>query len=137
MKMRSFVLAAAFAGLGTAAAVAQPMAPQNAPAPQQTSCFFVNQFENWKAPDAKTIYIRVNLNKFYRLDLANECPMLLWPDSHLIMNVRGPSTICRAIDWDLKVGQTPPSAGAVPCIVKTMTELSPQEAAAIPRKFKP
>jgi hypothetical protein len=55
------------------------------------------------------------------------------------MNVHGPDTICSAIDWDLKVSTSTDLRGgmAVPCIVKTMTELSPDEAAAIPKKFKP
>jgi|SRR5215469_10751821 len=139
MNMRKFLLAmaATCVGLGMAAASAQPTEPASSPAPQQTSCFFINQFENWKAPDAKTILIRVNLSKFYRLDLANECPMLLWPDTHLVINVRGPSTICRAIDWDLKVNQTSSHMAPIGCIVKEMTQLSPAEAAAIPAKFKP
>ena len=130
MRTSTFALATALAALLATGAVAQP-----APTPPK-SCFFVTQFENWKAPDENTIYIRVNLSKYYRLDLANKCPMLMWPSPHLVMNVRGPSTICSAIDWDLKVGNDLNSP-AVPCIVKTMTELTPDQAAQIPPKFKP
>ncbi|MEI9996714.1 MAG: DUF6491 family protein [Rhizomicrobium sp.] len=106
------------------------------PAARHSQCFFVNGFENWKAPDARTIYIRVNLHRYYRLDLANSCSALLMPDSHLITKWRGSSSVCSALDWDLKVSQGFPGA-ATPCIVKTMTELTAEEAAAIPKKFKP
>ena len=51
-------------------------------------CFFTQSFQNWKAPDDKTIYIRVNLNQYYRLDLANRCTNLNWPSSHLITRWR-------------------------------------------------
>jgi hypothetical protein len=96
----------------------------------------VNGFENWKAPDAKTIYIRVNLHQYYRLDLAASCPALLWPDSHLITTWRGSDTVCSALDWDLKVSQ---GFHSIPeaCIVEAMTALTAEEAAAIPKKFKP
>lgn len=109
---------------------------QSPAAPAQNQCFFVNQFENWKAPDSKTIFIRVTMSKYYRLDLAASCPELQLPDSHLITHSRGPDTICSAIDWDLKVSQGD-SHFSSPCLVKTMTLLSPDEVAAIPKGFKP
>jgi hypothetical protein len=103
-------------------------------APAGQSCFFINQFRTWKAPDARTIYIRVNPNRFYRLDLAGRCEALLWPDGHLVTDTRGSDTVCSALDWNLKVSQV---GIAEPCIVKKMTELTPAEAEAIPKKFKP
>lgn len=100
------------------------------------ACFYVNQFENWRAPNTKTIYIRVNFNRYYRLDLAGTYPMLLWPDVHLIMDVRGPGTICSAVDWDLRISENW-NGILTGAIVKKMTVLSPAEVAAIPKKFKP
>ena len=107
-----------------------------AAASAQNHCFYVTQFNNWRAPDERTIFIRVNLHRYYRLDLAQACSTLRWPDSHLIMNVHGPDTICTAVDWDLKVSQDMHSIPE-PCIVKSMTPLSPAEVSAIPRKFRP
>jgi len=101
-----------------------------------TQCFFVRNFENWKASDAKTVYIRVNHNEFYRLDLVSACPNLLSPSSHLISKWRGSDTVCSALDWDLKVSQADPQF-SVPCIVKTMTKLDPAAAAAIPKNARP
>ena len=100
------------------------------------SCFYFNQLDNWKAPDAKTIYIRVGMHRIYRLDLAGSCSGLRSPGAFLITKIRGPHTICSAIDWDLHVAQ---SWQDIPqaCIVKKMTELSPAEIAEIPPKAKP
>jgi len=113
------------------AAAAEPAAPA-----KPAACFFAPEFQNWKAPDAKTIYIRVNVNQYYRLDLANACPALLGPDSHLVTKFHGPDTVCSALDWDLQVSQGFHDI-AEPCIVKTMTALTPADAAAMPRKFRP
>ena len=109
---------------------------QQPDATPRKSCFLVTQFDNWRAADNKTVYIRTNMTRYYRLDMAQECPALRWPDAHLIMNVHGPDTICSAVDWDLKVSNDP-RGFAMPCIVKTMTELAPAEVQALPPKFKP
>ncbi|MGB8363709.1 MAG: DUF6491 family protein [Rhizomicrobium sp.] len=114
----------------TTAAGAQPASPS------KNQCFYINQLESWRAPDAKTIYIRVQLDNYYRLDLAGACPAIMWPGSHLITKTRGPDTVCSAVDWDLSVSEEPHGIPE-PCIVKSMTRLSPREVAAIPRKFKP
>jgi len=104
--------------------------------PERGACFFSNQFESWRAPDDKTIFIRVGLSRFYRLDLAAACSGITWPSSHLINRIHGPNTICKPLDWDLSVSD---SAGgfAQGCIVKSMTKLTPEEVASIPPKFKP
>lgn len=105
--------------------------------PAQNACFLINQFNGWKAPDTKTILIRVGLDRTYRLDLANTCSLLAMPNVHLITKTRGPDLVCSAIDWDLSVSESPPGNIPEPCIVKKMTLLSPDEAAAIPPKFRP
>lgn len=105
-------------------------------AAKPSGCFSARDFESWKAPDAKTIYIRVRLHDYYRLDLSGSCPALLWPDSHLITKFHGTDTVCSRLDWDLEVSQ---GMGGIPapCIVKAMTALTPDEAASIPKKFRP
>jgi hypothetical protein len=123
--------AATVLSLSTPAVFADPAA-----AAKPHSCFSGRDFENWKAPDAKTIYIRVRMHDYYRLDLSGSCPALLWPDSHLITKFHGTDTVCSGLDWDLQVSQGMHSI-AEPCIVKSMTALTPDEVAAIPKKFKP
>ena len=99
-------------------------------------CFFSNQFNNWKAADERTLYIRVGVNRYYRLDLAGACRTALWPDAVLITKFRGSNAVCSAIDWDLKVA---PRADGIAegCIVSKMTELTTEEVAALPKKAKP
>jgi hypothetical protein len=133
--MRSIfaVLALSAIALGSQSAMADP-APQPPGTPPR--CFFVQQFQNWKAPDPKTIFIRVNVNQYYRLDLGASCSNLMYPSAHLITQWQGTSTVCTGLDWNLQVSQGYPSARQA-CIVKTQTPLTPAEVAAIPRKYKP
>jgi hypothetical protein len=130
-KLMALTLMAGFAGTALPAA-AQPVAAPN-------GCFLSSQFENWKAPDDKTIIIRVNMNRYYRLDLSAACPELRWPSVHLVTKVTGSDWICSANDWDLQVSENEIGSPGVTmaCIVKSMTALSPAEVAAIPPKYKP
>jgi len=104
--------------------------------PSTGACFFINQFQSWRAPDSETIFIRVAGERYFRLDMGGTCPELKWPDVHLVTKTRGANTVCSAVDWDLRVS-TGLAGTSHPCIVKTVTVLSPAEVAAIPRKFKP
>lgn len=116
-------------------AMAMPARAEPAKDASKQQCFFISQFQTWRAPDAKTIYIRVNMHDYYRLDLGGACPLLLSPTAHLVTKTRGPETVCSAIDWDIRVSDPP---GAIePCIVRKMTRMTPAEVAAIPPKFKP
>ncbi|MEI9991894.1 MAG: DUF6491 family protein [Rhizomicrobium sp.] len=133
MRLPTAVFALALGSMLPLAAARADEAPSTKAPP---ACFQIRNFENWKAADAKTINVRVNMHQYYRLDLAASCPALLWPSAYLVTQWRGSSLVCSALDWDIKVGQTPGGIQSV-CIVKTMTPLTPQEAAAIPKKFKP
>lgn len=123
--------------LGTVAANAQ-----SAPASAQTvspkrSCFPMYEMRGWKAADTRTIYIRVDPDRIFRLDLAQDCPLLRTPAAHLITDVRGSELVCTAVDWDLAVSEGPPGAMPERCIVKEMTLLTPDEAAALPATLRP
>jgi hypothetical protein len=110
---------------------AQPQAPNGGGA-----CFFSRNFQQWRAPDANTILIRVGVNRFYRLDLAAPCHTLQFPNSHLVTVFRGSDTVCSPLDWDLRVAQYP--AGITEqCIVRSMTQLTPEEVASFPPRFRP
>lgn len=102
----------------------------------KSACFFAHQFRTWKAQDDRTILIRVDPNRYYRLDLAASCATMRSPGSFLVTVFRGPNLVCNALDWNLTVKDNfrGPAEG---CIVNKMTELSPDEAAAIPRKLRP
>lgn len=102
---------------------------------QGQSCFFVNQWNGWKAADDHTIYLNVSGgHRIFRLDIAGSCPALLDPTSTLITDNHTDS-ICTAVDWNLKVRQAP--GFAMPCIVSKMTQLTPEQAAALPKNLRP
>ncbi|HKT54979.1 MAG TPA: DUF6491 family protein [Caulobacteraceae bacterium] len=103
---------------------------------QGNQCFVTTEWNGWKAPDDHTIYLNVFNHKIYRLDLSSSCPALMWPDARLITHDQsGNGYYCSALDWDLKVGDSHGVKTA--CIVSKMTLLTPEQAAAIPRKFRP
>jgi hypothetical protein len=103
---------------------------------QPNQCFFESQWQSWKAPNDRTIYLGVTGHKVYRLDLAGSCPELTWPDARRISRDReGAGSICGPLDFDLKVAEQ--GGPATPCIVKSMTLMTPDEAAALPRGVRP
>jgi hypothetical protein len=131
MRVASIVVVAAVAASAASLAADTAAAPDRKPA----ECFRPDAFQGWKAPDAKTIFIRVFPDRFYRLDMAGSCAMLTWPESHLVTRFDGTNMVCRALDWNIRVGV--PASGSEACVVKRMTGLTPSEAAAIPKQFKP
>jgi hypothetical protein len=131
--MRKHLLAGgliALSLLGTAVANADPVSKT----PMQ--CFYSNDWSGWKAtPDSKSIYIRVGVNKLYRLDLSSACPALQAPNSHLITDLHGSSSICSALDLDMRVSDG--TGFATPCIVSEITPLTAAEATALPKDLRP
>ena len=116
--------------IGLAVADAQPAAR----APQE--CFYSQDWNGWKAsPDSKSIYIRVGVNRIFRLDLSQACTELQMPDVHLVTKLRGSSSICSALDIDLRISDG--HGFETPCIVSNITRLSDAEAAALPKKQRP
>ncbi|HEX5278630.1 MAG TPA: DUF6491 family protein [Micropepsaceae bacterium] len=126
------VTASLIAGLLLSPVVrAQPEQPDRVRA-----CFFSRDFQQWRAPDASTIMIRVGVNRFYRLDLSAPCPTLQFPSTYLVNVFRGSDAVCGPLDWDIRVAQYP--AGVTEqCIVKSMTQLTPEQVAAIPPRLRP
>jgi hypothetical protein len=126
-------LAVGLLALGAAAASAET--PKAKPADQGRSCFFVTEWRGWKAPSPDVLYLGVNLHDVYKVQLSAPSPELQWPDAHLVSIVRGSSTICDALDLDLKVSDG--HGFRAPLIAKSMVKLTPEEVAAIPPKFRP
>jgi hypothetical protein len=115
-----------FAGSFGAAAAGAPLAP----------CFFVSQWQGWKAASPTVIYLRVNLRDVYRADLSVGSPQLMWPGSyHLVSRVRGSSSICGPLDLQLSLSDG--RGFRQPLIVSSLTKLTPAEVAALPKKDRP
>lgn len=99
-------------------------------------CFSASEMNGWRSPDGKTIYIRIGADRYYRLELARKCSTLKSIDPQLLLTNRGGGLVCSALDLDVKASESP--GGIVePCFPKNLAELSPAEAAALPKEWKP
>jgi len=113
------------------AAADETAAPQKA----QRQCFQLSDWQGWSAPDKNTLYMKVRNRDVYKVDLAWGSNQLTWPGNFLVSTVRGIDTVCNPIDLDLKVSDS--SGFAMPIRAKTITKLTPEEIAAIPKKDRP
>ena len=99
-------------------------------------CFSVSEMNGWRSPDGKTIYIRTGADRYYRLELSRTCSTLKSINPHLLLSNHGGSLVCSALDLEVKASESP--GGIVePCFPKNLAELSPAEAAALPKGAKP
>ncbi len=98
-------------------------------------CFFSSQWQGWSSPSPDVIYLRVNLHDIYKVTLSGGSSQLQRPDMHLVSIVRGGDTICTALDLDLKIADN--NGFKTPLIATSLTKLTPEEAAAIPKKYRP
>ena len=122
-------------GLDTRATLAQSEAPAAAAKPTRP-CFSLSRWRGgWRAPSKDVVYLGVNVNDVYRLDLDGGSPELLWPDVHLVNIVRGGDTVCAPIDLDLSVADD--HGFRTPLFMKSITRLTPEEVAALPPKQRP
>ena len=126
----------AVAALAAAGAMATGIGPafSATPAPAQ-NCFFSSQWQGWRSPSPDVILIRVNLHDIYRLQLTGATPELNYPDVHLVSKFEGSDTVCGPLDLQLEISDG--HGFRVPIIVRSMTKLTAEEAAAIPPKFRP
>jgi hypothetical protein len=131
MKAHSLLMVgAALAGLAGAAVAATPA---NTPSPDR-SCFFSRDWQNWRAPDDNTIYLRVGVKEFYKIILSSGSPLLHGIDPKLVNRLRGGDSVCSPMDLDLVIHDGPQSE---PIIAKSITKMTPDEVAAIPKKYLP
>ena len=117
-----------------APALADPTAKDAAPKPAR-SCFYLSDWDGWSAPDKNTLLMRVRNRDVYRLELTHASGMLKSPGVHLVSVVRGADSVCAPLDLDLRVSDG--FGMAIPIRAKTITKLTPEEIAAIPKKDRP
>ena len=98
-------------------------------------CFAANQWQGWSAPNPSEILIRVNLHDIYRLELTAPTPELQYPDVHLDTVFQGSDWVCTPLDLQMWVSDQ--QGFREPLIVRSITELTPRQAAAIPPKYRP
>ena len=124
----------AVAALGLALCATAALADK--PAEHTNNCFLSNNWKGWTAsPDGDTLYLRIEINNIYRVDLTPGSHAHKYPGSFLVNRVRGSSWICSPLDLDLTLAD---DAGMrQPLIVRSLRKLTPAEIAAIPKKDLP
>jgi hypothetical protein len=125
----------ALAAAGLLASTAQAQAPAAKPVRAERPCFSLSDWHGWSSPSEKVMYLKVRNRDVYRLDLAHGSNQLNWPGTHLVTVVRGSDRICSPIDLDLRVSDG--FGMAIPIRANTITKLTPEEIAAIPKKDRP
>ncbi len=131
---RIFAWAGLTGALALAACTTPPVSDASVVAAKSArSCFFANSANSFNAVDDQTVYVRVGVKDVYRLDLFSRCPDIDW--NHAIALVsRGGSSICSGLDATVI---TKGPFGPQRCEVRTVTKLTPEEAAALNPKAKP
>ena len=130
---RAGLMALAVAGLFTSTAQAQDGA--QAKAKPARACFSLSDWQGWSSPSRDVLYMKVRNRDVYRLDLTRGSNQLGSAGSHIVSVVRGSDRICNPIDLDLRVSDG--MGFAMPIRAKTITKLTPEEIAAIPKKDRP
>jgi hypothetical protein len=131
LSIKSYCLVAIGAMVAISVAQAEPSVQDG----NARQCFLSRDWRGWRAADNHTMYIRVGMRDIYRLDLAGPYPGLLSGGGVLVHRTRGSGSICSALDLDLRVSRGRGSSTHI--FVKSMTKLSPEDAAALPRHLRP
>ena len=116
-----------------APALADAPAKDAAPKPAR-ACFSLSDWQGWSAPDKDTLLMRVRNRDVYRVELSHGTNQLTSPGVHIVSIVRGTDQVCRPIDLDLRVSD---GHFAMPIMAKTITKLTKEEVAALPKRDRP
>ncbi|MDO8801037.1 DUF6491 family protein [Phenylobacterium sp.] len=127
-RLLPLVLAATALTAGASQALAQEPAAGR-------QCFRVSQMDGHRVADPRTLYVGVRNKEVFRIDMHGACLAgANMGDPLVIETTGGTDLVCRPIDLDLKVAGT---IGLSPCIVKSITKLTPPQIVSLPPKLKP
>jgi hypothetical protein len=99
--------------------------------PAAGACFRVNNIQGTKLDGPRTLYVRADGGRTYRIEFAADCnsaaayALVLHP-------VSNNDQICQAVELNVRVRDT----GEM-CEPQTISRLTPDEAAALPAKVRP
>lgn len=132
----------ALAGAAMLAACASPVAPAasgagepaTAAAPANSQrCFRPDQVNGWRAGEKDTVYVRTGVRRVFRMQLLGPCPDVNWSE-RIGIEATGSPWICSGLDATVI---SPSPIGPRRCPVKVITELTPEEAASLPARYRP
>ena len=133
MKRPLAILAAAGLALAAgSAAAAPPHAKGHRPA---ESCFRSSDIRNHTIADGRTLYLSTSHREVFRVGMSGSCLSGTMPgDPLVIQSTPGSMMICRPVDFDVGISRHGMTS---PCIVDSITKLTPAQVSALPRKLRP
>jgi hypothetical protein len=131
---RLSILCACLAVAGSLGFAGQALSADKAYQPDH--CFLAKDWEGWKSPNPNVIYVRVGVSRIYEFDLSAGSNQLQQPAMHLVSVIRGSNWICDPLDLQLQLVDDH-HAFSEPLFIKSITRLTPEQIAAIPRKDLP
>ena len=118
------------------ASLAAPAAFAANAQPSSNTCFWTRDWQAWSSPSPKVLYFKIGVAEILRLDLEIGSNQLKYPDMHLVNRNHQNTYVCDPKQLDLLLSDQH-GLIKVPLFVKTITRLTPEEAAAIPRQYWP
>ncbi len=115
-----------------AAAATLALAGPAAALPQ--TCFLKSNINGFSAPNDRTVYVRVGVSDYYRLDLMTECTGLTFRQAIGLKSTRGSAWICSPLDATVVYHQTGMRQS---CPVIGIHKLTPAEFEALPKRDRP
>jgi hypothetical protein len=131
MKQVLIVGAVLLAGLAGSAAAAKDPGGAGGLAPNQ--CFRIHDIQNSVQVSETRLNILTSDHRYIRLDTTGRCFDPPFND-YFVIQERGNDMVCSPIDVDISAG---PPGFKTPCIVDKLTQMTPAEVAALPKKEKP
>jgi hypothetical protein len=96
-------------------------------------CFRAADVNGWRAGGQQAVYLRVGVNRVFRMQLMGPCPDINWSED-IGIEATGSPWICSGIDATII---SPSPIGPRRCPVTGLQELSPSELAALPPGQRP
>src|SRR5277367_1035888 len=118
-------------GVVAALCLAAPAAAANK---SNDACFYRRDVNSFNAPDDHTVYVRVGMNRIYRLDLMTSCLDLTFRQRIGLENRPAIAWICSPLEATVVYDAT-----GIPqrCPVKAIHKLTPDEVTALPKRDRP
>ncbi|HUO21755.1 MAG TPA: hypothetical protein VMU59_04500 [Caulobacteraceae bacterium] len=121
-----------FAGLAAGAATAKSTTadPKSLAFNQ---CFRVSDVQNSVQVSETRLNILTKDHRYIRVDMSGRCFYPPFTDPYVVQS-HGDDIVCSPVDLDIAAG---PPGFKTPCIVDRITQMTPAEVAAMPKKEKP
>jgi len=138
LKLRLAIAAALGGAMLSSAVIAAQPSPLAPPPPSGTGlsngqCILSRDIRNHTIADDHNLLFDVN-GQVYRMTVSNNCLAAAVDSDPLLIRQQGSIRICKPIDLDVSIAK---GAAPSPCIVDSISRLTPEQVAALPKKLKP